>query len=69
MKTYVVGASNEYHNICFHREIRKILSEYPSYYSGAINKYLEEHKLRVNIFCASRLLIDDSRIYTTDDRL
>ena len=36
MKTYVVGthqrgASNEYHNVCFHGEIRKILYGYPSY--------------------------------------
>ena len=30
------------HNICFHGEIRKILSRYPSYWSGAMYKYLEE---------------------------
>ena len=30
------------HNICFHREKRKILSGYPFYQSGATNKHLEE---------------------------
>ena len=37
------------HNICFHGDIRKILSGYPSYCSGAMNKYIEEGFLRVNI--------------------
>ena len=39
------GASNEYsqHTFsCFHGNIREILSGYPSYWSGAMNKYLEE---------------------------
>ena len=30
------------HNICFYAEIRKIVCEYPSYRSGAMNKNLEE---------------------------
>ena len=51
MKTYVVGTHKKRlmetlplitHNICFHGEIRKILSGYPSYWSVAMNKYLEQ---------------------------
>ena len=34
------------HNVCFHGEIRKILSGYPSYLSGAMNKYLEESLIK-----------------------
>ena len=30
------------HNISFHGEIRKILSGYPSYWSGTMNRYPEE---------------------------
>ena len=36
------GASIEYPQQKFHGEIRKILSGYPSYWSGAMNNYLEE---------------------------
>ena len=55
-RTYVSqGASSEYpqhmfwrailmstHNICYHEEIRKLLSGHPSYRYGAMNKNLEE---------------------------
>ena len=48
--------------MCFHGEIRKILSGYPSYWSGAMNT-CKGAKLRVNIFSVSLLL------NKTDDRL
>ena len=50
------------HIIYFHREIRKILSGNPSYRSGAMNKYMEEGKLRMNILSTSRLLVDDQSV-------
>ena len=48
------GASNEYHNICFHAEIRKILCGYPIL-SGALSTL--KAKMRINILSTRRLLL------------
>ena len=68
MKTYVGVSleaphwvvSNKYPQLIFlWRNKKKILSVYPSYLSGAMSKYLERAKFKVNIFSTIHLLIND----------